>query len=267
MESFPYWRVDVFSGDGLLGNPAAVIECKRWLHDEQMLAIAREAGATVTAFLVPDGTGAADWQVRWFGAQQELRLCGHATLASAQILLGRNGAEQVSFRSRYADGLEARRIDAGVEMSIPAITTEAGEWPEAVKFIGKEPLETYRSELGYAAFFYESEEELRGLEPDLEGLASLGDDQFICTAPGRRSDIVSRVFTPGAGLGEDIATGSAHAVLTPHWAKKLGRDEISAVQASKRGGKMQCRLDDGGERVSLTGECTTLIEGRFYLSG
>jgi len=230
-----------------------------------MQSAAGESGGTVTAFLVPDVNGEADWQVRWFGRQTEVLLCGHATMASAHILLARGAKDSITFRSQQGAILEARACDMGIEMALSAIEARLGDWPEAAKFLGAEPVVTYRSDLRYAAFFFESEAQIRALAPDFSGLASLGDDQFICTAPGDRSDIVSRVFTPGLGLGEDIVTGSAHAVLTPLWTKRLERDQFSAVQASERGGRMECRLE--GDQVVLAGECATVIEGEFYLSG
>ena len=110
---------------------------------------------------------------------------------------------------------------------------------------------------------------IRALDPDLRGLAKLGDHQFICTAPGVETDVISRNFVPGGGVDEDPFTGSAHAVLTPFWAKRLGRDNFTAFQASARGGYATCRLakDSHGERAFLGGGCVTLVEGRFYPEG
>lgn len=258
----PYWRIDAFVGPGLLGNPAALIECERWPDDQTMQAIARESGGTATAFLVPDQSGAADWQVRWFGLRQEIRLCGHATLASAHILLQSNQAQTVSFRTRHGDILVAERADSGVALRLPTIQAERQEWLEAESFLGRSPLATYRADNGYAVFLFDNEADIRSLAPDLAGLAELGNVQLTCTASGKRSDVVSRVFSDGV---EDTATGSAHAVLAPIWAQKLARSEFSAIQLSKRGGQLECRLD--GESVILTGRCRVLIEGRFYLAG
>lgn len=91
----------------------------------------------------------------------------------------------------------------------------------------------------------------------------LGIDSFIVTAPGSETDVVSRVFVPGSGVDEDPVTGSAHAVLTPFWAARLGRNSFTAFQASARGGHLGCRLD--GDRVWLEGGCVTVVEGRFFL--
>ena len=106
---------------------------------------------------------------------------------------------------------------------------------------------------------------MRALDPDLRALGALGNHQFICTAPGKRTDVVSRVFVPGGGVDEDSVTGSAHAVLTPFWAARLGRASFTAHQASARGGDLTCRLE--GNRAVLRGRCITVVEGTFYLSG
>ena len=130
--------------------------------------------------------------------------------------------------------------------------------------LGIEPLEVWRSPDRYSVFVFACEDQVRALTPDVLGLARLGDDQFICTAPGTATDVVSRVFVPGAGIDEDSVTGSAHAVLTPFWAARLGRDRFTAHQASERGGDLTCRLE--GDQAWLGGECVTVVEGTFYVS-
>jgi predicted PhzF superfamily epimerase YddE/YHI9 len=260
----PYWHVDAFADRAFAGNQAAVMPLDAWLPDETLQAIAAENLFAETAFLVRDETGAADWELRWFTPTLEIRLCGHATLASGHVLLGRDGGERVTFRTRKAGVLELRRLgEGGYELALPATPVTRGEWPEAVALLGVEPLEVWRSPDRYNVFVYRSEAEVRALEPDFKGLAALGDDQFACTAPGDAFDVVSRVFVPGAGVDEDSVTGSAHAVLTPFWAVRLGRDRFTAHQASARGGDLVCRLE--GDRAWLGGPCVTVVEGMFYL--
>jgi predicted PhzF superfamily epimerase YddE/YHI9 len=196
----------------------------------------------------------------------EIRLCGHATLASGHVLLGRDGGERVTFRTRRAGLLEVRRMPTGgYELALPVIPTSPGEWPEAVALLGQRPREVWRSPERYGIYLFDSEVEVRALAPDLKGLGALGDDQFICTAPGERTDVVSRVFVPGGGVDEDSVTGSAHAALTPFWASRLGRDRFTAHQASRRGGDLACRLE--ADQAWLGGECVTVVEGTFYLAG
>lgn len=260
----PYWHVDAFADRPFAGNQAAVMILERWPEDALLQAIAQENNFAETAFLVADGTGGADWELRWFTPGCEVRLCGHATMASGHVLLeGEPERDRIGFRTRQAGLLEVRRLGAGYELALPAIPASPAAWPEAADLLGARPRETWRHADGYAIFLFDSEAAIRALEPDLPGLAALGDHQFICTAPGLRTDVCSRVFVPGAGVPEDSVTGSAHAALTPFWAARLGRQGFSAHQASARGGDLQCRLD--GETAWLGGRCRTVVEGRFRL--
>lgn len=260
----PYWHVDAFAARPFGGNQAAVMPLDAWLPDATLQAIGAENMFAETAFVVRDETGAADWELRWFTPQLEIRLCGHATLASGHVLLGRDGGERVTFRTRKAGVLEVRRMaGGGYELALPVIPVQPGEWPDAVAGLGATPREVWRSPDRYSVFLFSGEADVRGLKPDLKALAALGDDQFICTAPGRQADVVSRVFVPGAGVDEDSVTGSAHAVLTPFWAARLGRDRFTAHQASARGGDLTCRLD--GAQAWLGGDCVTVVEGTFHL--
>ncbi|MBT2135209.1 PhzF family phenazine biosynthesis protein [Croceibacterium sp. LX-88] len=262
--SFPYWHVDAFADRPFAGNQAAVMPLAEWLPDAVLQAIGEENNFAETAFVVPDASGEADWELRWFTPTCEIRLCGHATLASGHVLLGRDGGERVTFRTRKAGVLEVRRLaEGGYELALPVIPTTPGEWPEAVALLGAKPLEVWRNPDRYNVFVFENEDQVRALTPDLRGLGQLGDDQFICTAPGRDFDVVSRVFVPGGGVDEDSVTGSAHAVLTAFWAARFRRSSFTAHQASARGGDLTCRLD--GDQAWLGGECVTVVEGNFYL--
>lgn len=258
--ALPYWHVDAFADRTFAGNPAAVLLLDAWLPDAALQAIAAETSLPATAFVTPER------ELRWFTPTREIRLCGHATLACGHVLLGQEGGERITFATRDAGELEVRRAaEGGYEVALPAVPTAPGEWPEAARALVGAPWDIRLSPDRYAIFRYAHEDEVRGLEPDLKALAALGDHQFICTAHGVRSDVVSRVFVPGAGIDEDSVTGSAHAALTPYWAEYFGRDSFTAHQASARGGDLTCRLD--GDRAWLGGHCTTVVEGTFYASG
>nr|WP_137676967.1 PhzF family phenazine biosynthesis protein [Parerythrobacter lutipelagi] len=261
----PFWHVDAFADRPFKGNQAAVMPLDAWLPDDVLQAIGEENNFAETAFVVKDESGAADWELRWFTPTCEIRLCGHATLAAGHVLLKRDGGDRVTFRTRKAGNLEVRRSSAGYELALPAIPTTRSSWPEAAELLGAEPSEVWLNPDRYGIYLFESEAQVRALEPDVRGLGALGDDQFICTAPGENVDVVSRVFVPGGGVDEDSVTGSAHAVLTPFWANRLGRDSFTAHQASQRGGDLTCRLD--GDRAWLGGACVTVVEGAFYLTG
>lgn len=265
MSVIPYWHVDAFADRAFGGNQAAVMILDHWPADNVLQAIGAENNFAETAFLVKDDSGAADWELRWFTPECEIRLCGHATLASGHVLLSRDSDRQsVTFSTRKAGLLSFQRGESGLyELALPAIPTQPQEWAEASELLGGRVREVCRNSDGYNICMFDSEQDIRTLTPDFSALAALGDDQFICTAPGDACDVVSRVFVPGAGLNEDSVTGSAHAVLTPFWAKRLGRNSFTAHQASSRGGDLTCRLD--GDRVWLGGPCVTVVEGRFYL--
>ncbi len=262
-QKIPYWHVDAFASQPFGGNQAAVMVLDEWLPDDVLVQIGGENLFAETAFVVRDATGEADWELRWCTPTYEIALCGHATLASGHILLQRDDGERITFRTRKSGILEVVKAGDGYELALPAIHTAPGEYPEAVALLGATPLEVWRNDSRYNVFLFENEAAIRALDPDIRGLGALGTDQFICTAPGDSTDIVSRVFVPGGGVDEDSVTGSAHAVLTPFWAKKLGRDSFTAHQASQRGGDLTLRLE--GDRAWLGGPCVTVVEGNFYL--
>lgn len=267
MSAVPYWHVDAFADRPFAGNQAAVMVLDEWPPDETLVAIAEENTFAETAFLVRDKTGAADWELRWCTPTYEIALCGHATLASGHVLMTRDEAGQsldrVTFRTGQSGILEVVRSDTGYELALPMLFTQPQPYPEATSLIGVEPLEVWRNDSRYNIFLFEDEATVRSLIPDLRGLGALGNDQFICTAPGTKTDIVSRVFVPGGGVDEDSVTGSAHAVLAPYWSQKLGQERFTAHQASPRGGNLTLRLD--GDRVWLGGPCVTVVEGKFFL--
>ena len=262
-QKIPYWHVDAFASKPFGGNQAAVMVLDEWLPDDVLVAIGAENLFAETAFVVRDASGVADWELRWCTPTYEIALCGHATLASGHVLLQRYGGERITFRTRKSGVLEVVRLGDSYELALPAIATAPRDFPEAVALLGAEPVEVWRNDTRYNVFLFEDEAAVRALNPDIRGLGMLGPDQFICTAPGEKTDIVSRVFVPGGGVDEDSVTGSAHAVLTPFWAKRLGRDSFTAHQASTRGGDLTLRLD--GETAWLGGPCVTVVEGSFYL--
>ncbi|WP_332812752.1 PhzF family phenazine biosynthesis protein [Sphingomonas sp.] len=259
MTDLKFVQVDAFADRPFTGNPAAVMPLEQWLPDEMLQAIAMENNLSETAFTVrasgSDDDG-ADYELRWFTPTVEVVLCGHATLASGHVLIE---GDRIRFRTRKAGLLEVAREGEGYALSLPAWKPEPGPLPEIVAALGCRPLETLWHPLRYAVVRVGSEDEVRALAPDFAALAKEGDVLTIVTAPGRTSDIVSRVFAPGAGIDEDPVTGAAHAVLVPYWAEQLGRTSFTAFQASRRGGHLTCRLE--ADRVILGGRCVTVIEG------
>lgn len=261
MPSLPFHQVDAFADRAFTGNPAAVMPLDRWLSDETMQAIAAENNLSETAFTVPTPDDPdADYALRWFTPTVEVKLCGHATLASGHVLMQ---SDILRFRTVHAGILTVRREGERYALSLPAWAMEARAMPEYAAALGGAPLASRWREGGYAMFVYPDADAIRMLTPDFARLKAAGDILFMATAPGDDSDFISRVFVPGGGVDEDPVTGSAHCLLTPYWATRLGKTELTAVQASARGGRLDCRL--AGERVLLGGACRTVIEGRFLL--
>ncbi|QGP80240.1 PhzF family phenazine biosynthesis protein [Sphingobium sp. CAP-1] len=261
MTSLAFTQVDAFADAPFTGNPAAVMPLDAWLDDATLQAIAEENNLSETAFTVPTPDDPdADYDLRWFTPAVEIKLCGHATLASGHVLMQ---DAPIRFRTRKAGILTVTREAEGYALSLPAWDMAAKALPDLAAGLGGAPLESHWRDGGYSLFLFPDAAAVRALTPDYAALKALGDIMLIATAPGEDSDIVSRVFVPGGGVDEDPVTGSAHCLLTPFWAARLSKTRISAFQASARGGRLGCTL--AGDRVILTGACRTIIEGRFYL--
>jgi PhzF family phenazine biosynthesis protein len=260
MTSLPFFQVDAFATDApLTGNPAAVMPLDRWLDDAQMQAIAAENNLSETAFTVPSTGGEADYDLRWFTPTTEVDLCGHASLATGHILIS---GQPVRFATRSGVLTVTRRDDL-VELDVPAFPPAPGRLDglsEALGVSGEIFLHDGPSASVIVALA--DEDAVRAVRPDFAKLRQF-DRLVIVTAPGDEQDIASRVFAAYHGIDEDPVTGAAHAALVPYWAGRLGRDNFTALQASKRGGILHCRL--AGDRVILGGRCRTVIVGQFQL--
>lgn len=223
-----------------------------------MQAIAAENNLAETAFLVPEGH---DYRIRWFTPDVEVPLCGHATLASAAVVLERLEPERGEVVFHSASGpLGVRRVRNGYVMDFPSRPSERIVTPPGLAdALGVEAVEVYAEWTNLMAVL-EDAIAVRELKPDIARIAKLDRSGVIVTAPGSDGyDFVSRYFAPAKGIPEDPVTGSAHCVLAPYWAARLGKTELRGYQASKRGGEVLCRLK--GDRVELEGKCV------FYLHG
>lgn len=259
------YRVDAFTRRRFAGNPAAVILLEEFLGDALLQAVARENNLSETAFLVPDGK---DYQLRWFTPSVEVPLCGHATLASAAVVLEQLAPEQEAVTFHTLSGaLRVTRTTGGYVMNFPARASARIDTPALLsEALGVEPVEVFANDFNYLALLGD-EEALRGLQPDMNALLQLATPQrhgVIATAAGNDGyDFVSRYFAPMIGVPEDPVTGAAHCMLTPYWAARMGTNSFRAYQASKRGGEMICRLQD--ERVELEGACVFYLVGEVML--
>jgi PhzF family phenazine biosynthesis protein len=264
----PFFQIDAFAERAFQGNPAAVMPLDAWLDDATLQAIALENNLSETAFLIPSAATDADYDLRWFTPATEVALCGHATLASGHHVLAREAPrDRVRFRTRHSGILEVRRDGDRLAMELPAWRSHRVDKPAFAAALGT-PVEaiyetTDAPERSWMAVLSDAEA-VRALQPDYRALGAMGGVLAMATAPGDAGyDVVSRVFAPAAGIDEDPVTGSAHCMLTPYWADRLGRNSFQAFQASPRGGAVHCTL--AGDRVILGGRCVTVIEGTFRL--
>jgi PhzF family phenazine biosynthesis protein len=255
----PIFQVDAFTSRRFAGNPAAVIPLPNFLPDATLQAIAQENNLAETAYLVRSGQ---DYQLRWFTPGTEVPLCGHATLASAAVVMERlePTRSQVVFYSASGP-LTVKKNGAGYVMDFPTRPSEAIGTPAGLaEAIGVAPVEVTENDFNYLALL-KDERTVRAVDPDMAALIRIGRPGLIVTARSDdpQYDFVSRYFAPVKGIPEDPVTGSAHCMLAPYWAKRLGKTEFTAFQASPRGGKVLCRLR--GDRTELEGECVFYMEG------
>ena len=262
--TIPLYQVDAFTDRVFFGNPAAVCPLGEWLPNETMQAVAAENNLSETAFFVarPDG----DFDLRWFTPKIEVDLCGHATLASGHVMLNHlePALDEVGFYTR-SGRLTVARDGERLVMDFPSQpaeqTDEAGLPADVSEPLGKAPSHLFASHTMMAVFDHHSQ--VAGLKPDFAKVAALEIPYVIATAPGDGEDVdfVSRFFAPTAGIDEDPVTGSAHTLLTPYWAERLGRNSLVARQISERGGTLWCELK--GEQVSIAGHATDYMLGEI----
>ena len=265
MPRVPFFQIDAFTQERFRGNPAAVLVLEAYPDDATMLAIAAENNLAETAFVVPDG---GHYHLRWFTPRLEVPLCGHATLASAAVVLERLTPERDTVTFETLSGpLHVSRQDDVYRLDLPARPSEPIEVPDAIiQALGAEPAQVWVNSFNYMAVFDDADR-VRQLAPDMAAVAALDRLGVIATAPGDRvnaaHDMVSRYFAPAKGIPEDPVTGAAHCTLAPYWSGRLGKTELRAHQASARGGEMTCRL--AGDRVELEGACVFVIEGQMAI--
>ncbi len=255
----PLFHLDAFTDQPFAGNPAAVCLLNSWLDDASLLKVAAENNLSATAFLVPGG---GKYELRWFTPRCEVQLCGHATLASAHVVLKllSVGLGTVQFRTRFRGTLIVREEQDFLVMDFPALFPQpCQEIPEAlVRALGARPSEVLEVNDIYVCVF-EDEDAIKSIRPVSALLEQLHPYAVSITAPGKAVDFVSRYFAPGYGIPEDPVTGSAHCVLTPYWAKRLGKSCLHAHQFSERGGQLSCELS--GTRVLLKGKALLVLQG------
>lgn len=256
------FQVDAFTTRRFAGNPAAVMLMEHFLPDTVLQSLAAENNLAETAFLVRDG---ADYRLRWFTPVTEVPLCGHATLASAAVVMERLESQRSKVVFHTASGpLTVVRKAAAYVMDFPARVADPVPAPPGLAAaLGATPVEVCSNTFNYLALL-ENVQILRLLTPDMRAIAGIGRSGVIVTAAGDKGyDFISRYFAPAKGIPEDPVTGAAHCMLAPYWSRRLGKHDFRAFQASPRGGEVLCRVV--GERVELEGSCVFYLQGEVEL--
>lgn len=243
--------VDAFTEKVFHGNQAAVCVLDSWPAESLMMDITRENNFSETAFTVKEEDG---YRLRWFTPGGEIDLCGHATLATAYVLLRfyKPEAQSITFHTMSGDLFIGRRGEF-ITMDFPAYTCrEIPVTDQMEEALGARPREAYLDR--DLLLVYDDEATVRTMKPDFENVARIEGVKVgvAVTAPGTSYDCVSRFFAPNLAIDEDPVTGSVHCMIAPYWAKRLGKSVIHAYQASARGGEMVCEIE--GDRVVLLGK-------------
>jgi len=256
----PIYIIDAFTDTLFKGNQAAVVPLEHWLSESMMQSIASENNLSETAFFVRNDEGV--YEIRWFSPLKEIDFCGHATLASAYVIFNHLGEKgTLKFWAKAVNTIEVNECDNGlIEMSFPNREPELLSLvPDALKTgLSITPLEFYKNQQAYFAV-YANEGDVKNVVPDLEKLKTLAPLDVVVTAPSVAYDFASRYFWPANGGVEDPVTGSIHAGLAPFWAKRLGQENLVALQASARSGVLYCRVSE--ERIFISGACKEYLQG------
>lgn len=256
-----YFIVDAFTDELFRGNQAGVCLLPGWPEDEVMQRVAAENNLAETAFVVK---GEGGYALRWFTPEVEIDLCGHATLASAFVISRYVDpkAGVVRFETQSGPLVVTKKGDL-FEMDFPARPPRPTEiTPLMERALGQKLLEAHESR--DLLLLLENEEQVKNLKPDFALLGRIpGCFAVIVTARGQSADFVSRFFAPNAGIPEDPVTGSSHSTLIPFWAKRLGKEKMTARQLSKRGGTLFC--EDRGDRVKISGRAVLYLMGEIHI--
>jgi PhzF family phenazine biosynthesis protein len=285
----PLFQIDAFADHVFAGNPAAVMPLSQWLEDDTLQKLAIENNLSETAFFVPrggegpEGAGADDplFDLRWFTPGKEVALCGHATLASAWLVLNQllPTASAVHFHTLSGWLSVTREMGRGrdslggaegrLSMDFPTMEIARTEVPDgAVEAVGAPIVAAWKG-LDNMLLVVDHASTVRDFAVDSATIRTWSDHLLIITAPADGDDatagidFVSRVFAPASGVDEDPVTGSAHTMLTPYWAQRLNRTELVARQVSARGGTLW--LQHRNERVLISGHAVLYLTGSVTL--
>jgi PhzF family phenazine biosynthesis protein len=261
---FPIYKVDAFTNKLFGGNPAVVCPLEEWLPDEVMQKLGAENNLAETTFIVKEGD---HYRIRWFTPTVEVKLCGHATLATAHIFYTELGytKDEIVFDSLSGLLKVSRKAEGIYTLDFPADKLYAvTDVPDAIfEGLGIGAVPVFKSSFDYFLVLH-SQHEVESLKPDFKILSTLVEARgVIVTAKGNEVDFVSRCFFPPSGIDEDPVTGSAHTSMVPYWAAQLNKTSLNAIQISARKGHLDCELK--GDRVLMSGNAVTYLKGEYYI--
>lgn len=257
------YQVDAFTNEVFKGNPAAVCPLDEWLPTGTMQQIALENNLSETAFFVKNGDV---YEIRWFTPTIEVNLCGHATLASAYVIFNQLGetSNVIKLRSHRSGDLSVEKQGTRLILDFPHYpVNETVIDARLVEAVGRAPQRIWETQGNMLMLLFETEAEIKNINPDMSALARIEFDEIIVTAKGDASDFVSRMFAPRIGIPEDPVTGAIHCSLIPFWAERLGKETLYARQISARGGELFCELK--GDRVKIGGSAALYLKGEIYV--
>jgi len=262
MQPVDFYMVDAFADTTFGGNAAAVCPLTEWLPDNTLLKMAKQHNQSETAFFVTTDEG---FELRWFTTQGEINLCGHATLAAAHVIFEYFDYPEatIHFSTRFVGPLSVTRNGEWLTLDFPAWDTEpVMPLPLLLETLGISECKEVRVARDYMVVL-ETQQQVEAIRADINAMIPL--EKMVCiTAPGEGEyDFVSRFFCPGEAVAEDPVTGSAHSMLIPYWAEKLGKTQMLARQVSERGGDLRCQLV--GDRVHIGGKAATYLIGKVLL--
>jgi len=263
MQIMKIYQVDAFAKGPFSGNPAAIVPLKEWLDEETMQNIAMENNLSETAYFVPENDG---FRIRWFTPGTEVKLCGHATLASAYVLFEELNYSkvQITFYSKSGP-LYITKVDDLIQLDFPSDEPkEIDRDMNIEEGLGASPVKTFKGDTDFMLVF-EHESQILEMKPNFSKLAETKARGILVTALSEKKDIdfVSRGFFPSTGINEDPATGSAHTTMTPYWSKRLNKNKMKAIQISKRKGFFE--VEQKGDRTLLRGKGALYMKGEIYI--
>lgn len=273
------YQVDAFTQQLFKGNPAAVLVLDDWLDDALMQNIALENNLAETAFVkrIDD----ENYQIRWFTPQVEVDFCGHATLASAFVLFkDYSQAKTIHFHVKDLGIFIIQQAEDGkIQMNFPIRQPQKMiDYPELLNHVIDQPFkEVYLNAQAYI-LVCESAQDVINATPNLPNIRKIAEQYHVSTALTAESagydvtitaasndyDYVARYFAPHKGIDEDPVTGSMHTGLAPLWAEKLGKTQLIGYQASARGGKLFCALQDN-QRIEISGYAQLFMQAEIFI--